>query len=186
MKTKQKKCIIGFFLFSFILITTQYSYSQEKKKILEISTTTFNQYRIKYKFGNEKHLFRLSTAYINGSSADYSVSDSKNINAGFGVGFGIEYPTYLNEHLILYYGPELRTNFSNSTGDDGRKQYGFGAYGIIGFAWHFNSNIRLGAEVSPGISYDYYNEKNNNNYTTKIIRYGFSNSLAELILGFEF
>ena len=180
------KHIFTFFLIISFCITSIHSFSQEKKKVLEISTSSFDQFIIKYKFGNKKHLFRLSTGYLNGSSSDYSVSDINDINSGFGIGFGIEFPRNLNDRLILYYGPELRTNFYNTTGSNEEIQYGAGVYGILGIACYLNNTIRLGAEISPGIRYDYYRDKNNNNYTSKIFRYGFSNSGAELVLGFEF
>lgn len=180
------KHFFTFFLIAFFCIAGIHSYSQEKKRVLEISTSTFDQFSVKYKFGNEKYLFRLSTAYLNGSSTNYSISDTNNINSGFGVGIGIEFPNNLNEQLTLYYGPELKTDFYNSTGSNERIRYGIGAYGIIGIAWHLNSSIRLGAEISPGVSYEYYKEKDNNDFTTKTFRYGFSNSGAEIVLGFEF
>lgn len=145
---------------------------------MEIATTSFDQFKFRYKFGNENHLFRISTAYL----AAVNVSNSDHSNIGVGVGFGIEFPKKLQEKLSAHYGLEINSKY-NYQKRDSNKSYSIGLEGIFGFSYALNEVLYLGAEITPGIYY-YHSETNFNSGNS----FGFKidNSVAEIILGFRF
>ncbi len=172
-----KQIVLCFVFFTFSL--SSYSLlAQEKKKAFEVSTGNFDQFSLRYKFGNEKYRYRISAFSLNANSYKYyEVEDFHNhLNAG--LGFGIEFQKQINENLSVYYGPELRGTFRN------KEYYSVSLLGILGLAYHFNETIRLGAEINPGISY--YDSSDESQSIEKSFQFNFSNSGAALVLGFDF
>lgn len=179
MKTKflHHKFAILFVLF--LSLSTINSFAQEKIKVLEIITSGFNSsFGVRYKFGNENHLFRLSLLSVDTGSESLKVL-GKRSHFGGSAGVGIEFPVKLNEKLHLYYGPEIRGGLSSNEGHV--NHYNFSVNGILGFAYHLNETLRLGAEMMPGLIYQ--NMENTDPYERWQFR--MSNS-AMLVFGFSF
>ncbi len=186
MKTQLLNRINTLIITILLLTATSSLYSQEKRKIIEISSSSFiEDFKLRYKFGNEKRLFRINYSFIGANKKDHDGSnyDTNTFNAGFGV--GVEFPKNLNDQLEFYYGTELgaSVNTGKATINHTIHNYNFSLKGVVGFAYHFNKTLRLGGELTPGIFYDHSETDGNSGNS-----YGFSiqNSLAEIVLGFSF
>jgi len=177
MKTKSLVHYVSVLLL-FMLFFTLNSFAQEKKKAFEISTSSFDQFKIRYKFGDANHLFRITSTYLS------AVKDNNSDNSDFGagVGIGIEFPKKLQEKLSIYYGFELNNNYRYQK-HDSNNMYSVGAGGILGFSYSLNEVLHLGAEITPGIYYNYSKSDFNSGNS---IGFGFDNNMAEIILGFAF
>lgn len=184
MMTLNFKQIIIFTCTSLFLMMSNTSFSQEKKKVLEISTYSFEQFSIRYKFGNEKHLFRISSFTLNASSSNVYHSEDPVGNFNVGLGFGIEFPKQINEKLSLYYGPELRGSFYIDNFTQNTRHYSVSIRGIFGFSYYFNEIISLGAEIDPGFSYNHDNDTDQT--LEESFRFDFLNYGAAIVLGFTF
>ena len=169
------------FLIFLILSVSINSFAQEKKKTFEIATSSFDQFKIKYKFGNEKHMFRISTSYFSATALNSS-NDPQNINFGAGVGIGVEFPKKLIEKMFLIYGIEFNSNYFYQK-QDSNNSFSVGGYGILGFRYRFNEVVQIGAEINPGI---HYHHSKSDFVTGNTLGFGFQNSTAEISLGFNF
>ncbi len=166
-----------FFVFGFSLI----GFSQEKKHEIGIGTGSLNQFSIRYKFGNENRMFRVT--YTNLSVENTKIStNTENTSFDMGIGLGVEYPKIINDKLALYYGCGILSSFGKTFKINSQK-YKVGFRGILGFAYYFNDVLKLGAEITPGVFYSYSED---GSYTTKEFGVGFHNNYAQLCLGFEF
>lgn len=181
-KPSSRQLLTAFFLIVFA-ITSSATYSQEKRKILEISTSTFDQFNIRYKFGNEKMLFRLTSYDLSLSSNKQSETDNHSNFFKIGAGFGLEFSKQINEKFALYYGPELRGKFLNANDGSNQQEYSFSLNAILGFKYLINEHLKLGAELSPGFYYCKHkeNEVYSDQYAFNILDY-----TAEIVLGFCF
>lgn len=172
----------NFILIIFMILNSSInSFAQEKKKNFEIATTSFDQFKIKYKFGNEKHLFRISTTYLSATALNSS-TDPQNINFGAGIGIGVEFPKKLIEKMSLIYGIEFNSNYFYQK-QDSNNSFSVGGYGILGFRYHFNEFVQIGAEINPGI---HYHHSKSDFISGNTLGFGFENSTAEISLGFNF
>lgn len=184
MKIKNFKHVFTFILVALFSIVSFTTFSQEKRKVIEISAYNFDMFGIRYKFGNEKHLFRISSFSTSGSIGKSSSSDTDNKSLGAGVGFGIEFPKQIKENLAIYYGSELRGTYSHFKNTEKSNYYTVALAGVFGVAYYFNETLRFGAELTPAlISYDYYKKED---ITQKILRSGIDNFQAALVIGFCF
>jgi len=184
MKTKNFKHVFTFILVVLFSIASFTAFSQEKRKILEISTYSFDQFGIRYKFGNENHLFRISSFSTNFNSGKSSISDTESKSIGVGMGIGIEFPKKIKDDLSVYYGSELRGSYNQHKDNEKTNYYGLSLNGIFGIAYNFNETLRIGAELTPGISYTY--NKLEDGYNQKVFRFGIDNYGAAIVLGFCF
>jgi len=179
MKTKFSHHKFAILFVLLLSLSTTNSFAQEKIKVLEIITSGFNSsFGVRYKFGNENHLFRLSLLSVDTSTESLKVLGNRS-HFGGSAGVGVEFPVKLNEKLHLYYGPELRGGLSSTESHVNR--YNFSVNGILGFAYHLNETLRLGAEVAPSLSY--LNMENTDPH--EIWQFRMSNS-AMLVFGFSF
>ncbi len=165
-----------------LIISSSNSYSQEKQKKLEFGAYNTDEFSVRYKFGNENRLFRISLLSLGLSSSKVSNEEDTNTNVNAGIGFGIEFPKQLNEKMTVYYGTELQGQI-NIKEKKVNQSYQFALNGILGFTYSFNEVIGLGAEITPGISYNYFNQ---NDVTSNILKFGFTNQGAALVLSFSF
>ena len=178
-----KKLVFAFTL-SFLIFSFT-SFAQEKIKAFEISTSTFDQFTLRYKFGNEKHLYRISSLALYDKSTELEDYEERINYLKVGIGFGVEFPKQINDKLSLYFGPECRGSIRNLKYEsDNRLVYGISLIGILGFAYHFNNTIRLGAEILPGFGY-YHNNDEDQSFENSF-QFDFSNHPAEIVLGFYF
>lgn len=171
-----------FFLFTsmFPFFNTELR-AQDKKKTIEVATFNFDNFKVRYKFGNEHKMVRLSTAFINGhsTSASYNVSTG---SIGAGVGIGVEFPKNVAEKLNLVYGVEFEGNYSFFQQN---KQHSMlaGSNAILGIVYNVNQVLQFAAELHPGITYTYTKDVKT---TSKTLGFGFNNNLAEFSVGFNF
>lgn len=184
MKSKNFKQLFTFILVLLFSIASFTTFSQDKRKVLEISTYSFDQFGIRYKFGNENYLFRISSFSTSASFGKSSASDTDSKGLGTGVGIGIEFPKQIKENFTIYYGSELRGSYNQHKYTDKTNHYDFSLNGIFGITYNFNEILRLGAELTPGIYYSYNKLENGN--TQKVFRFGIENYGAALVLGFCF
>ncbi len=184
MKNLKFKKILVFAITTSFLIFSYGSFAQEKKKTLEISTPDFEQFSIRYKFGNEKYRYRISSFTLNNKSLKLdSLEAIKYLN--FGLGLGVEFHKQLNDKLSFLYGPQLSGSIGNTKHEsDNSLKYGISLSCILGFAYHFNTAIHLGAEILPGFSY-YQNNDENQSFENSF-QFNFSNYPAAIVLGFDF
>lgn len=165
----------------FILSCHINSFAQKKGKAFEITTSTFDQFKIRYKFGNENHMFRISATYLSATTLN-SANDPQNVNFGAGVGFGVEFSKKLIEKMSLIYGLEFNSNFFYQK-QDSNKSFLVGGYGILGLRYHLNEVVQIGAEINPGIHYHHSKTDFNSGNS---LGFGIDNNRAEIVLGFSF
>jgi len=109
-------------------------------------------------------------------------NNSNNSDFGAGIGFGIEFPKKLQEKLFFHYGFQLNSNYRYQK-HDSNNMYSAGVEGILGFSYALNEVLHLGAEITPGIYYNYSKSDFNSGNS---IGFGLDNSMAEIVLGFAF
>lgn len=169
-------------------------YSQEKTTSKEVGLyfSSLDAFGIRYRFGNEKHMFRLTALSLSASSRtnnNGSGITNEHSDAGIGLNFGIELPVTITDKLNFYYGGELSGSYSHSTsnvtyGDETiTNSYNAGIGIVLGFAYSIKSNIILSAEIVPGLQY--FNSKSNEN-TTSGIGFGLHTNSAGLTIGYRF
>jgi len=182
MKTGIIKISRIYFLVLIISGISVCAFSQEKKHEIAVGALSMDQYVVRYKFGNEKRMFRINTTsftFSNSSNSDFETNDTE---LAFGLGLGIEYPKMVNDKLALLYGFSVSSSFANITDAD-NQQFSFGGGIILGSAYYFNDVLKLGVEIHPGVYY--YNSKINGS-TSETIGFGIENGWAEINLGFMF
>lgn len=181
---------------TFILLNDLYSQEKTTSKEVGLYFSSLNSFGVRYKFGNEKRMFRLTALSLliqdskfenmNGDGANQDVT-----NAGAGLNFGMELPVKITDVFSFYYGPELRGSYNHSKSVN--NNYGSSAFEsdiykagigfIIGFSHSFKSNIQLSAEIVPGISYSHTTSGYG---TSKIIGFGLESNAAGITLGYRF
>jgi len=181
---------------TFILFNDLYSQEKTSSKEVGLYFSSLNSFGIRYKFGNEKRMFRLT-------ALSFSVQDSKfenmNMNgnggtedlknAGAGLNFGLEFPIKITDNFNFYYGGELRGSYNHTKSvlnnaistDANMVKSGIGV--IIGFSRSFNSNILVSAEIVPGFS---YTRASNGDAISNIIGFGLDSNAAGITVGFKF
>jgi len=183
MKTKKNKSFSVLFLSVILLVFSHSkSFSQEKTKNLEVATSTFNNFQVRYKFGNEKYRFRISSLFLDVNSNDKIELNEPTKSESVGLGFGIEFPEQINERISLFYGTEIKGTYFNRKNNSKNKRYGVTFSGVFGANYNINSFLYFGAELTPGLSY-YQSEDTNG--TDSIFRLGFRNAGASIVLGFS-
>lgn len=174
------KCLVlsATFLFLFSAI----SFSQEKRKEINIGARSFtDNFNVKYKFGNEKRLFRIYSALLSFDQSDIIHVDEKDNNYSVALGLGMEFPRKVNEKIELHYGFSVSGDFS-LIGDDQGSKYTAGAYAILGASYFFNDYLKMGVELTPGV---YYINSKRDSFSEA---FGFlaKSYLAEINIGFVF
>src|SRR5665648_1277434 len=91
----------------FILLNDLYSQEKTTSKEVGLYFSSLNSFGVRYKFGNEKRMFRLTALSL---SAERITSPDQN-KAGAGLNFGVELPFRITDVFSFYYGPELRSSF---------------------------------------------------------------------------
>jgi hypothetical protein len=128
-----------------------------------INFNNLNSFGIRYKWGNDTTLFRITGLVLNGSYSKISPDSLGygNSGAGFGFHIGFEKRKPIVNNLSFYDGLELQPsfNYSYTNYENGWKYKTFqinGGLGIVlGLSYKVSSNIYLDAELVPGIMYSY-------------------------------
>src|SRR5665648_600299 len=162
----------------FILLNDLYSQEKTSSKEVGLYFSSLNSFGVRYKFGNEKRMFRLTALSL---SAERTTSPDQN-KAGAGLNFGVELPFRITDVFSFYYGPELRSSFNHqkiyytSFDYNSINEYNVGIGMILGFSRSFQSNIIVSVEIVPGFS---YNKIVSDNVDTTSFGFGlYSNSAA--------
>lgn len=188
-----KKNSILFFLTFFIL---NISVAQEKTRINEIGLyfTDFDNFGVRYKTGNDNLLFRITALSLNAlksrSQNEGGVYFNETIS-GLGFNLGIEKPIKVNEKFNLYYGAELRNSFFYQKVDYGNpnqpevktNNFGIGLGFVMGVSYYLKPDIKISAELIPGINYNHNNSDGNKTNTFNL---GFTNNLPGITLSYKF
>lgn len=176
-----KSTFIKGFLFLLLIISFRHANAQQTKKEVGIGTFTFEQFIMKYKFGNEKRMFRVN-ASISGNNRNVNNINLDGLEWDAGLNFGIEFPKKVNEKLSWYYGFQAGGLYGAESKSN-NYQYSVRGESIFGFYYYFNDVLKLGAEITPGLSYR-FSEVDNSESSS--FRFNIDRSWAEVYLGFEF
>jgi len=170
---------------TFILLYDLYSQEKTTSKEVGLYFSSLNSFGVRYKFGNEKRLFRLTALSL---SAEKTTSPEQN-QAGAGLNFGVELPIRITDVFNFYSGPELsgsfnrQKNYSSSFDYTVSGVYHVGIGLILGFSRSFQSNIIVSVEIVPGFS---YNETVSDNIDTTSFAFGLYSNSAAITIGYRF
>lgn len=138
-----------------------------------ISFNNLNSFGLRYKWGNDTTLYRITGLVLNGSYAKASPDSLGSVNSGVGFGFniGFEKRKPIINNLSFYDGLELQTscNYSYSNvntyyiWNEKLFQVDGGLGIVLGLSYKVSSTIYLDVEVVPDIMYTYKTDKINQN-----------------------
>jgi hypothetical protein len=180
------------FVLTFILFSSLYSQEKIKSKEVGLYFSSLDAFGIRYKFGNEKHMLRLTALSLSGGSYSNDIGNGSTQNQssfGAGLSFGIEFPVKITDNFNFYYGGQLGTSYyyskNETTSNDASKVNSFGGSAgfILGFMYSINSSISLSAEIVPAINYNYSKQGES---TSSGFGFGLNNATAGLTLGYRF
>lgn len=184
MKTKNVIMSVAFAIWCSTMLFIHPSSAQEKIRVFEIATPDLSQFSLRYKFGNENRLFRISS--INLLNISYSnevnLSTTQN-NFQSGIGLGVEYPRKLNDKMQFIYGAGFSASITSNNAGSKINGYGISAHSIVGFSYKLNHGLSLGAEINPGVR---YNSITVNDQKTNTTILSLLNNNAMIVFGFAF
>lgn len=185
METIKKRWILSTVIISLFLLASTTLSAQGKIRVFEIATRDMGQFQLRYKFGNEHRLFRISAIGFDGVSTNYEVppNNIKQNHSKMSFGVGLEFPKKLTESMTFHYGFGLDSYNLLRKYDNGYRSIGINATGILGFNYKLTDGLRLGAEFQPYIG---YNEIKSDIQTIKGTYLNIANSNALIVLGFAF
>lgn len=158
--------------------TQEQKQNNQNIRELGISFNNTSGFGIKYKFGNENLLFRISALSINGST-DIVKNGSSSKSVGLDFSIGIERIKPLKGKLNLYYGAELIDSYSYQNSKTWTVNSGIGL--VLGLLYKINDNLNLSAEIIPAITYS-----NSANGSPKNIGISGSTSGANITIAYRF
>lgn len=181
MKTKFKiiQIVVIFLCFAGI---SENVFSQERKKEISVATSTFDNFKIRYKFGDESRLFRITTSYLSFQHEKLSIPDDYRNKIGVELAAGMEFPKQLNDKLDFICGFELGGAY-NKIIDVENEYYTVRGSGILGLSYSVNKVLKFGFEINPGI---YYSMDKDGGSSDDRFGISLNNSFAEINLGFVF
>ncbi|MDX8341793.1 hypothetical protein SLH46_21520 [Draconibacterium sp. IB214405] len=160
------------------------STGQDKMYEVNIGTSTLDAFSLRYKFGNENRLFRISTTHLSYQRNDMTDPEERDKFMNVGIMLGMEFPKWTVRRTVeYYYGFEFGGEFSRSFEVD-INYYTFRANPILGVSYYFNKVLKLGVEISHGFYYQFHDTPGG--ITHKNYGLNISNGLAEIQLGFRF
>lgn len=176
-------------VFTFVLLSSLYSQERNTTKEVGIYFSNLDAFGIRYKFGNEKHMFRITALSINSGNSNSSGNSTTGAssNSGAGLNLGLQFPISITEDFIFYYGGELQGVFSNTeytTGNSGIYKYRNAGIGfVIGFSKSFKSNIIVSAEIIPGFR---YSKSEQGSMSSESYGFGLDSRSAGITIGYKF
>ena len=172
--------------------------SQEVKKYRElgVSTSTFNNFGITYRTGNENSIWRFnalvaSSSRINESSDDYEF-ESNSFRSFLSV--GKEKRKNISDKLALRYGVDARMSIENRAtkevdntsieeriNENKLTKYSPGINLVLGFNYEIAKNVLLGMEVHPAFTYSFGERNTTSINSQRTIE--FNNDYSEISYG---
>jgi len=199
-KNRHMKRISVLLVLTFILLNSLYSQEKNTSKEIGIYFSNLDAFGIRYKFGNEKRMFRLTALSLSVGNYSTKVVNGTNLDltrAGAGLNVGVQFPVRITDVFSFYYGGELRGSFSHLKANTSpitsntMNAFNAGIGLVLGFSHSFQSNITVSAEIVPGFSYS--KTVNDNNGTsgatnTKTTGFGFAldSNAAGITIGYRF
>lgn len=169
---------------SFFVLLNFISRGQDKIYEVNIGTRNLSSFSLKYKFGNENRLFRVSTTHLSYQNDKLNGSEETSGYMNLGLKLGMEFPKWTVKRKVeYYYGFEFGGEFSRQFEQDSNN-YTLLANPVLGVSYYFNRVLKLSVELSHGFYYQFseFNEGN----SKKDYGFNLSNGLAEIQLGFRF
>lgn len=169
-------------------------YSQEKNTSKEVGLyfSNLDAFGFRYKFGNEKRMFRITALALSIGNLKYTESTDFNLNvkdAGAALNLGLEFPVKIKDNFSLYYGGELRGSYNhnyytrNNMSSYDVNYFSAGIGFILGFSYHLKSNIVLSAEIVPALN---YNQNVNSGVSNETVGFGLDSNAAGITLSYRF
>lgn len=174
-----------------ILAMPLFILAQENTKQKEVGLTfsSLDNFGFTYKVGTEKAMWRFGTMYTNGQFV--TIDETKPTNTfSLGLSFGKEYRKKVAEKLEFRYGGDISMSSTfRKYNETNSSTLGLspGINAVVGLNYIINDHLVFGAELLPGISYNYSNQKTDNNgiitsNTYNALSYNFSTNSAKLSL----
>jgi hypothetical protein len=168
-------------------------YSQDTLKVHELglSFSSTSSFGIKYRFGHDDILYRLSLLSANISNDQYTQKSTPDLyvtTGGLSLSIGIQKNKTIKDNLGFYYGVDLIESGSlDRTKASGASPTNLwilnsGVGLVLGFKYRINEKFDLFAEVVPAVTYTY----NKNVADQSIIGFSGSSSGANLTLAYKF
>jgi len=168
--------------------------------------SSFDNFGLRYKYGNEKTRLRLSLLSMNLSSMDnssdnnyYSTNKTTGYGAGIGIGFDNRISLYKNFSLLLGAELGLSYNYSHQTlkgssdtlmHETKSKIFSPAISFLFGINYVVKDHLVLGAEINPTLSYNMRIEQrlNPTEYKDKVnsIMFSLLNTGAGLYIAYRF
>lgn len=185
------------------MLSLQTLKSQEAGSFNEIglyfTNLKFDNFGFIFKTGSDKLVYRFSGLSVNAGNQkiESTVTNNEVVNtfSGFRLNFGIEKPLSINEKLNLYYGAELQGGLSgnkthDNTGntDNRSSNYSAGVGFVLGSNIRISKNLKLSAEIVPGLTYNRTTTKPDpaSEHINSRLDFKLNNNSAALILGYRF
>jgi hypothetical protein len=202
-----KKTAILLMLTSLLLSFNLTAQETEKTRIHQVGIqfANLNGFGIHYKTGNEKTLFRITTAVLNlYASNEYGRPEDsveiKNTNTMFRFDLGFEKKIEIVQNFDFLWGIEAGCAFqyshSKSSNDYFDKVDSWsvqpGLYAILGVSYTLKEHLVFGAEISPGLWYGFSSRTYSKNETVVQKRsihefgFGFNNGSASISIAYKF
>jgi hypothetical protein len=177
-----KKLILS--LLAFAIVFSISAQEKIKQKEIGVGFQSLDNFALIYKFGHQKSMWRLMSAYggINSSKSEVSDLEDKDIYTSFGVSFGKQFHSYINNDFRFIYGIDINFVYSSSKSIQQELEYDYerkmkayapGLDVVLGFNYNISENFVIGLELLPGINYsiseiEYKNANNGTkDYTQK-------------------
>lgn len=184
METQKRNSTLSIIVVGIMMLLSTTLTAQERVRVFEIATPDLGQFSLRYKFGTDDRLFRISAIGFDRISRIYEIPDNKKESYyTMGIGIGIEFPKELTEKMTFHYGFGAGVNNLFRKYDNNYKSLGINASGILGFNYKITNGLRLGAEIQPHIG---YSETKSNSQTIKGTNLTISSSNALIVMGFAF
>ena len=177
-----------------------------KRNELGLTFRNLDSFGVTFRTGTEKAVWRFNTIFIGGSSFE-STADSvydKQSNSGISIQAGKEFRKLMANNFELRFGVDVSFSYSKNKSEyssnesdyfrfSERITYTPGLSLIFGLNYVLNSNLVIGAELLPTVSYSTGSTTETDSYTWQTVKsdvsgfsYGLSNSSVLLSLAYRF
>jgi len=184
------KRIIGLFALLCGLFGSAYAQDAVKTKAVGLVFSNLDNFGVRYYFGSEKTVFRVTALSLTGNHYETIApgGNTSSKRAGFGLGFGVEFPKSVSEKLDFIYGLDLGGNYSNNTEESGgftaeSNTYGVGVNLVAGVVYNVNPDFAVGFELLPGVNYSY---SKSGDTELKNLTFGLTNNNAAITVRYRF
>lgn len=183
-----KKLVLILFVIAFAFPAI--SQEPTKQKEVGLVFSNLSNFGFTYKIGTEKAMWRFGSMYTSGDFLIYENDANSNNTFSLGFSLGKEYRKKVAEKLEFRYGADISmtsrfNKYKTTSNSTLRLTPGINA--VVGLNYLINDHLVFGAELLPGIYYNYLKQKTDNNViltttTVKEFWYDFSTNSAQLSL----